>query len=147
MRLRSLVLVLVLICTFAAAGCGGGGSLGTVPRGAAVPLHGSRQVVVPLHGRVDGRARLRPADGGQKTALGVTLEKPAHSATVEIARGRCARPTSLTALTVFGSVESRRASWTVPTPFAQLAASEFVVVVRSGARAVEACGSAKRTVP
>jgi hypothetical protein len=143
MRIHPLLLVVIVISVaVSSAGCGGS-SLGTVPRGAATPMHARavHQVVVRLHGRPNGTARLRPADAGQKTAVGLSLRNRDGSAlTAALAHGSCRKPTGLTVAAMLGRVRSRETSWTLPTPFAQLRSSAFVVVVRSADRPVAACG-------
>jgi len=126
-----------------ASGCGGA-SLGTVPRAANAPLESpaARPVVVHMHGRTHGTARLRAADDGQKTSLGLVLRRGvARPLTAAVAQGSCTRPRALTSVTVLGRVEQQRTSWTLPTPWAQLRATHFVVVLRSPDRAVTACGA------
>lgn len=135
--------LLLAAATFTVAGCGGGAELGTVPRNADAPLRAAPRhaIVVPLDGSPAGTARLRPADAGQKTALALRLDRPVREPlSVELAHGTCRRPTALTSISVIGRVRSARTSWTVPTPYAQLGSGPFLVVVRSAARAVAACG-------
>jgi hypothetical protein len=146
MRTSFLLVSIVAAVTLVAAGCGGG-SLGTVPRAANTPLEmpSARPVVGHVRGRAPGTARLRPADGGQKTSIGLTLRRSAgDSLTAAVAHGSCERPRALTSTTMLGRVESRRTSWTVPTPWAQLRATDFVLVLRNGDRALASCGTPPR---
>jgi len=122
---------------FLAAACGG--------VGARVGQPVKTPVVVPLDGPASGVATLRRVDGGQKTSVEVRLrDGPVHvDRTVQLARGSCRRPTALTSPTVLGGMHDLDASWTVPTPYEQLANGRaLAVVVRSPDHAVEACGNA-----
>src|SRR3954466_12618759 len=133
--------LVLLIATTVAGGCGGGGSsLGTTPnttssRLVAKPL--TRPLVVQLRGRTTGTAHLRRAGKGQKTAVSVELgDDNGSDLSVELAQGSCTKPQALKSPTVLGELHSGKASWTVPTPYAQLTASPLAVVVRSDSHAV-----------
>ena len=142
--MRRLVL-LALPFLLAACGSGGGMKLGTVPKQPgpqAAPT--TKPLVVPLHGKASGSAQLRRAASGQKTAITLSVHHAGTSPTAEIAHGSCSKPTALTSDTVLGRLTKGTASWTVPTPYAQLTASKFAVVVRSGDRGIVACGDAPR---
>jgi hypothetical protein len=141
--------VLLVIAALAAGGCGGGGhSLGTVPRGTnsqLVTRPRARPVAVRLRGKDSGVARLSRAASGEKTAVAVTLSGGANgSMTVELAHGYCTKPTALTSTTVLGRLRGGKASWTTPTPYAQLTTGPTAVVVRSAQHAVVACGNTPR---
>jgi hypothetical protein len=146
--MRSVLVALLLAAAVAGCGGGGGDSLGTVPnstnsRLVTKPL--TRPIVVRLRGTTDGTAHLRRAANGQKTAVSVELtDDDGSDFSVELAQGSCTKPQALKSPTVLGELHSGKASWTVPTPYAQLTASPLAVVVRSGERAVEACGNAPR---
>jgi hypothetical protein len=141
--MRRLLLLLVLIL----AGCGSGAeSLGTVPNNTSPRPAGAppaRVLVAHLAGRERGTARLRSTEHGRKTSVSVRVAAAGDGLVAQLAHGNCAEPTALTSTTVLGELTSPEVSWTVPTPYAQLAGSRIAVVLRSGAHAVEACGVAR----
>lgn len=143
------LLLLVAVVPLLAAACGGGGSTnpGANTNLAPVTKPLKRAIVVQLKGRTTGKATLRRAANGQKTAVEVKLNGSGAAGgppTVELARGSCGQPTGLTRPTVLGQMHSTHASWTVPSPYAQLANGPLAVVVRSPKHAVESCGNAPR---
>ena len=145
-RLPPLLAVVPLL--LAACGGGGGSAAGTNPgsntnlRLVTKPL--KRAIVVHLKGKEPGVATLRRAGAGQKTSVEVNLGggAPGGAATVELARGSCGRPTGLTRPTVLGQMHGSHATWTVPSPYAQLANGPLAVVVRTAQHAIDACGNA-----
>jgi hypothetical protein len=144
--MRRLVLLFLLLL-LVLAGCGGGAaSLGTVPNNTRARPAGAppaRVLVAHLTGRESGTARLRSTEHGRKTSVSVRLISPRSGLVAQVAHGRCTDPTELTSTTVLGEVTSDTVSWTLPTPYAELAGTHIAVVLRSEAHAVEACGMAR----
>ena len=90
-----------------------------------------------------GRRGFAARAHGSKTSVSVRVATAGGGLVAQLAHGSCARPTALTSTTVLGELTSPVVSWTVPTPYAQLAASRVAVILRSAAHAVESCGVAR----